>query len=68
MCHLKEGGSCSSQESQNMYPLKKRKLFYQNHPSESHDAPCTGMYIYLRSNLYERLLFIYIAFSCRIFS
>ncbi|EFH52484.1 predicted protein [Arabidopsis lyrata subsp. lyrata] len=41
MCHLKEGGSCSSQESQNMYPLKKRKLFYQNHPSESHDAPCT---------------------------
>ncbi|KAG7565578.1 Myb domain [Arabidopsis suecica] len=39
--YMKERGSCSSQESQNMYPLKKRKLFYQNHPSESHDAPCT---------------------------
>ncbi|XP_024013768.1 telomere repeat-binding protein 6 [Eutrema salsugineum] len=31
----------SSQESQNMYPLKKRKFFYQNHRPESRDAPCT---------------------------
>ncbi|CAH2064204.1 unnamed protein product, partial [Thlaspi arvense] len=40
MCSTKERG-CSSQESQNLYPLKKRKLFYQNHRHESRDAPCT---------------------------
>ncbi|XP_019099949.1 PREDICTED: telomere repeat-binding protein 6-like [Camelina sativa] len=41
MCNMKERGSCSSQESQDMYPLKKRKLFYQNHRSDTHEAPCT---------------------------
>ncbi|XP_019085588.1 PREDICTED: telomere repeat-binding protein 6-like [Camelina sativa] len=41
MCNMKERGSCSSQESQDMYPLKKRKLFYQNHRPDTHEAPCT---------------------------
>ncbi|KAL1195867.1 Telomere repeat-binding protein 6 [Cardamine amara subsp. amara] len=41
MCYTKEPDSCSSRESQNMYPLKKRKLLYQNHRPEQRDTPCT---------------------------
>ncbi|VVB05584.1 unnamed protein product [Arabis nemorensis] len=45
MCYTKGRGSCSSQESQNMYPLKKRKLFNQNHRPESCDAPSTELLV-----------------------
>ncbi|CAA0386209.1 unnamed protein product [Arabidopsis thaliana] len=54
--HLKERGSCISQESQNMYPLKKRKLFYQNHSSESHDTPCTVKFGIKSLNISELLV------------